>query len=195
MRTVILYGELAKRFGREHKFAVKNVHEAIRALKANFAGFASYMGRAHLDGYGFKIFTGGSFLTYDELGNPCGSSSSIRIVPVLLGAGSGWFKVLLGAVLVAAGIIVTGMSFGSASQVGGVLISVGAGLIFGGVADLLTSPPKGPLEREGSINKNSYLFNGPANVTAQGHAIPVFYGRLLVGTCVVSAGVESYEQQ
>lgn len=194
MRTVILYGELAKRFGREHRFAAKNVHEVIRALKANFAGFASYMGRAHLDGFGFKIFTGGGFLTYDELGNPCGGDDAIRIVPVLLGAGSGWFKVLLGAVLVVAGVLVTGLSFGSAGQVGGAMISVGVGLIFGGVADLLTSPPKGPGEREQSINKNSYLFNGPANVTAQGHAIPVFYGRAMVGSCVVSAGVESYEQ-
>lgn len=194
MRTVILYGELAKRFGREHKFAAKTVHEVIRALKANFPGFASFMGRAHLDGYGFKIFTAGGFLSYDELGNPTSSSDAIRIVPVLFGAGSGWFKVMLGAVLVVAGVLVTGMSFGSAGSVGGYLIGIGAGLIFGGVADLLTSAPKGLGEREQSINKNSYLFNGPANVTAQGHAIPAFYGRAMVGSCVVSAGIESYEQ-
>lgn len=195
MRTVKLYGELAKRFGKEHSFAVRNAREAIAALKATIPGFTAYMSRAHLSKVAFKVWAGGTSLDYSDLNNPSGRNDIIRISPVIMGAGSGWFKVLLGAVLVVGGILVTGLTFGAAGQVGGAMISVGVGLIFGGVADLLTSPPKGPAERESTINKNSYLFNGPANVTAQGNPIPVIYGRLLAGSCVISAGVESYEQQ
>ena len=39
MTTIILLGELGKRFGRRHKMAVATAAEAVRALCANFPTF------------------------------------------------------------------------------------------------------------------------------------------------------------
>jgi predicted phage tail protein len=39
MTTIILLGELGKRFGRRHKMAVASAAEAVRALCANFPTF------------------------------------------------------------------------------------------------------------------------------------------------------------
>jgi predicted phage tail protein len=39
----------------------------------------------------------------------------------------------------------------------------------------------------------SYLFNGPVNTTEQGNPVPVLYGRLIVGSQVVSASVCAYD--
>ena len=196
MRTIILYGELAKRFGKTHRFAVKNAAEAIRALKANFKGFDKYMCNAHQDNVGFKIFVGGTRVKdYPETYNPTGQNDIIRIVPVLVGSGgNGWVNVLIGAVLIVAGVFVSGASFGAASPLGTAMISAGIGLAIGGVAQLISPPPKTP-GTPGADQKQSAIFTGPVNVSAQGAAVPLGYGRMIVGSVVVSAGIETYEEQ
>ena len=193
MRTVILYGELAKRFGKYHRFAVLTSQEAIRALSANFKGFEAYFSSAHHDGYGFKIFVGGRGLRgYEETVSPTGQSEVIRIVPTLLGSGTGWVKIFVGAVLVAGGIVVSGLTWGGAAPVGGAMISLGLGLIIGGVTQLLTSPPAVPGNSD-TARKESYIFSGPENTSVQGKPVPVGYGRMIVGSAVISAGIEVYD--
>lgn len=193
MKTIVLYGELAKRFGKYHRFAVKNAAEAIRALKANFRGFEQYMAGAHLNGVGFRVFVGGSSVKdYPNLADPAGKAEVIRLVPVLMGSGNGWVKIFIGAVLVAGGILVTGLSFGAAGPLGTAMIGAGLGLIIGGVATLLTKPPSIPGSTEAE-RKTSHIFNGPENTAVQGKAVPVGYGRMIVGSCVISAGIETYD--
>lgn len=191
MRTIILYGALAKQFGKYHSFAVKNCAEAIRALKANFKGFESYMANAHNDGVGFKVFVGGHSLgDVSEIHDPSGSRDIIRIVPVIVGSKSGWFRIIVGAALVAAAVVVSGATFGAAAPLATVLGSLGASMIIGGVAQLLTKPPNLGIASQDS-SKQSYIFSGATNVSAQGAAVPVVYGEMLVGSVVVSAGIES----
>jgi len=190
MKTIILYGELAKRFGKNHRFAVKSAAEAIRALRANFKGFEKYMATAHLHGMGFKIFVGGHSLDYSEVPSPVGQKNEvIRIVPAVMGSGgSPWLRILVGAVLIVAGFYTSG--FG-----GQFLISLGAGLALGGVAQLLTKTPKlqtGTTDE--NKNKASYVFNGPQNVTAQGNPVPIIYGRVITGSAVISAGIDVHEE-
>lgn len=189
MKTIVLYGELAKKFGKHHKFAVKNVAEAIRALRANFRGFEQYMCGAHLDGIGFRVFVGGSSIQeISEINNPSGEKDIIRIVPVLSGSGSGWVKILIGVALVAAAIAVPGLG-PLALTVG----AFGAAMIIGGVSQLLTHPPS--VNTDSSNNsKQSYIFSGPQNVSSVGSAIPVGYGRMMVGSVVISAGVTTSNQ-
>jgi len=190
LKTIILYGELAKRFGRVHRFSVKNAAEAIRALKANFKGFENYMTNAHTQNVGFKVFVGGSKIQkYNEIHNPCGKDEIIRIVPVLAGSGA-WVRILIGAVLVVAAVAVTALG---APNAGFALGAAGVGLIIGGVAQLLTTPPKDPTTNDPD-RKNSYVFNGPLNTSAQGRPVPVGYGRMIVGSVVISAGIETYEE-
>ena len=39
MMTILLYGALGKQFGRVHKYDVRNVAEAMRAMCATLSGF------------------------------------------------------------------------------------------------------------------------------------------------------------
>ena len=190
MKTLILYGELAKRFGKFHRFKVKNAAEAIRALKANFRGFEKFMCEAHLHGLQFKVFVGGrSVKDYPEIHNPSGRTEIIRLVPVLVGSKSGILKTLIGVVLIAAAVVISVASSGAlagfASQSLG---SLGAALVIGGIAQMLTKPPQ--KERP---DKESHIFNGPVNTTVQGKAVPVGYGRLIIGSAVISGGIETHE--
>jgi predicted phage tail protein len=190
MKTVILYGELAKRFGKTHRFAARNAAEVIRALRANCRGFEQFMCGAHRDGVGFKVFVGGHAIDRaSEIHNPSGQAEIIRLVPVVVGAGNGWVKIVIGAVLIAASVICPPLG-----GVGATLISAagmyGASLIIGGVAQLLTGPPDAPGKED---SKTSHIFSGPANRAAQGKAVPVGYGRMIIGSAVINAGVETYD--
>ncbi len=190
MKQIILYGELAKRFGKHHNFAVKNVSEAIRALSANCKGFHKMMAEAHRYGIGFSVKVGKLALnTESDAANPCGELDVIRIAPALFGS-SGVARILVGAVLVVGGILISGASFGAAGQIGGSMIYAGIGLIIGGVASLLTGPPKIDLPGK---ETQSYIFNGATNTTTQGGIVPVGYGRMIVGSIVISAGIETHE--
>lgn len=187
MRTIILYGELASRFGKTHRLAVKNVAEAIRALRANFQGFEKYMCSAQENGIGFRVFVGGHGIgSVNEINDPSGLGEVIRIAPVVMGS-SAIAKIIVGAILVAASIF--------CPPLGGLLGTLvtsagmyGASLIIGGVSTLLAGPPK---EKE---DNSSHIFSGPANRAVQGICVPLGYGRMIVGSAVVSAGIETYDQ-
>lgn len=43
----------------------------------------------------------------------------------------------------------------------------------------------------GSSNQPSYVFNGAVNTESQGHPVPLCYGRMRVGSAVISAGIEA----
>lgn len=195
MKTIILYGELANRFGKYHRFAVRNAGEAIRALRANFKGFEQYMCGAHLDGVGFKVFIGGHSIgsKVEEIHHPSSDREIIRIVPVLAGSGSGWSKIIIGAILVAAAVVATALTAGSASPLLATAIQsaglIGASLIIGGIAQLLTKTP----DNNSGNNRNSHIFSGPQNTVAVGNPVPVVYGRMMVGSCVISAGITTVD--
>jgi predicted phage tail protein len=185
MRTIKLYGELGKKFGKIHRFLVKTPAEAIRALCANFPEFERYMMTAHEKNVGFHVWNGSYQMeNADESRDP--AAQVIKIVPVIMGANA-TTRIIIGSVLIIAGVAANMTGVGAAASP--YLISAGVGLALGGVIELLSPVPKikGPEERP--ENKPSYLFNGPVNTTAQGHPVPIGYGRLRVGGGIVSAGV------
>lgn len=195
MKTVVLYGELANRFGKYHRLSVRTPAEAIRALKANHKGFERFMCEAHRNNIGFRLFVGTKRVQaqkIDEIHYPMGHAEVIRMVPVIVGSG-GWVRVLIGVVLVAAAVTIGVLSAGGFGSVSISLGTAGLGLIIGGAMQLLTTPPKDPT-RDDPDKKTSYIFNGPANTSAQGRAVPVGYGRMIVGSAVISAGIETHEE-
>lgn len=194
MRKIILYGELGKRFGREHNFAVKNAAEAIQALSVNFKGFKEFLRSAHKYGVGFKVFVGRSSLSdAKEVGLPSSDIDDILISPAIFGSG-GFVKILIGATLIAAGAVINILSVGGATPVGNALISVGIGLALNGVYELLASPPNTNTGNGTDINGQSFIFSGPENVTRQGGGVPLGYGRMMIGSTVISAGIEDSDQ-
>jgi predicted phage tail protein len=186
MRTIRLYGELGETYGRVHRFKVKSPAEALRALVANFPGFEKDMIESKSKGIGFRVKNGTRHLEDEtEVHDP--ASGEIHITPVVFGAGGGFGKILIGAALIAAAVFVPFL----APVVAQAALGVGLSLVLGGVSQLLSPQPKAQAPPERPENTPSYVFNGPVNTTAQGQAVPIGYGKLIVGGAVLSAGIST----
>ena len=68
-----------------------------------------------------------------------------------------------------------------------ILIQVVIAVAMGFIMKALFKPPKPKEERQ----TRSYLFSGPENTAAQGIPVPLGYGRLRVGSVVVSASLRN----
>lgn len=187
MKTIRLYGELARKFGDTHVLAVKSPAEAVRAMIANFPEMQAHLIKSGDRGVDYQVKIDDEDIDEKQLNFPV--SKEISFIPVIRGASSGTAKIIVGAVLVVAGILLTVYSAGTGAAIGGYMISAGIGLMLGGVIQLLTPVPKAEDPAESASNKPSYVFNGPVNTTAQGQPVPIGYGRLIVGGAVISAGV------
>ena len=187
---VRLYGVLGSKFGRVHHLAVANAAEAVRALSVLVPGFDGFLTRAKDNGMGFAVFYGKRNLTEDDLLNPHGHEN-IRIAPILMGSkNGGWLSIIVGAVLIAAGYIFSPVTGGASLA----LVPAGYAMIAGGIVQLLTPMPKGRSAKDRPENQPSYVFNGPINTQAQGNPVPVVYGKMIVGSAVLSAGINAVDQ-
>ena len=207
-REVKVYGPLAKFVGQRRFLAeINSAAEAVRMLLANFPGLERHMADQH-----YKVIVDGCEAELGQLDHP--ASQCIKIVPVLGGAGGGGVgKIIAGVALVALAII---NPFGAAAigTFGGAAIGVstavgviGATLALGGVSQLLSPTPQigqiGPASMspgglrttttEGSEMdpQESYSFSGIQNTSRQGLPVPIVYGETIVGSVVISAGIDT----
>jgi predicted phage tail protein len=182
MVTIKLHGFLSEIFPSEIELEVRSVQDAIRALRANFDNFEQELTK---DGREYHIVVNGS-LDYGEeklIQSPLGQAKSIDIIPVTKGSKeSGIFQIILGVILIVAGLV-TGNIY---------LVQAGVSLVIGGIALLLA--PDLETEGYGDDSENS-TFSGAANVSGQGFPVPVGYGRLIVGSHVISATLLSSEER
>ena len=186
MREIRLYGELARRYGRSFMMEVDSVAEAIRALSANFKGFEQELMTAHLRGVEYVVRCGDEDIPEENLRNHLSLNKPIRIAPVVVGRKKGGvLQTIIGAVLIVVGVIMTanGIPFGAN------LIQAGVALVAGGILQMLTPTPKAKDPNENPENTPNTYFDGAVNTTAQGHPVPLGYGRLLVGSAVISGGL------
>ncbi len=187
LKTIKLYGILAKKFGKEFHLAVDNTREAMRALSVQVPGFEHFMLHAHEQGLEFAVFQDNENISETEL-DMSTSAKVIKVVPKVKGAG-GVVQTIVGAVLVVAGIVVgatlgwTGV--GGAVAVG--LIGAGAGMMVGGIAMMLM-PKIDNQDQNQDGNKANKGFGGAVTTVAQGNPVPVLYGQREVGGFIASAG-------
>jgi predicted phage tail protein len=188
MKTIVLLGELGRRFGRRHMLDVASPAEAVRALMANFKDFAEFVSTSQERNVGYRVLNMREDVGQDELHLPAGRR--IVIAPVIAGGGGTFGKIIMGAVLIAFAVfnpaLASTVLFGS-TTIGSVAFGIGLSLALGGVAQLLSPPPKstGPKEED----PPSYVFDGAVNTAAQGQPVPIGYGRMIVGSAVISAGI------
>jgi predicted phage tail protein len=125
-------------------------------------------------------------LTAEELHDPAGAAP-ISIVPVVAGAGAVG-RIIVGIALVAFSLLLPGVG----AVIGGALMTkiglIGGALILTGIAELLTPTPTTSKD-EGDPRK-SFSFSGIQNVSRAGVPVPVVYGETLVGSVVISAGID-----
>jgi predicted phage tail protein len=189
LRKIKLYGQLAKFIGRRVLEAdVATAAEAVRMLAANFPGLEKHMADQH-----YRVTVGTYDLTLDEIHDPAGQQD-IKIVPVIAGAGGEVGRILAGVALIALAAFVPIAVFGIALN--SAVLGIGASLVLGGVAQLLAPVPRVP-QGPGSDNdpRKTFNFSGIQQTSRQGVPVPCVYGLTLVGSVVISAGVDTVQVQ
>jgi predicted phage tail protein len=173
---------------------VATAAEAVRFLLANWPELERHMSNQH-----YRVSIGTYDLELEELHHPAGAAP-ISFVPVVAGAGAVG-RVLAGIALIAlafipgigtatAAAIAAGAKAGL-TVVGTALFGIGASLVLGGVAQLLTPVPKVP--KGDDDPRKSYSFSGIQQTSRQGVPVPVVYGEALVGSVVISAGIDTVQ--
>ena len=193
LRKVKLYGELAEFVGHKELDAVINsTADAIRFLITNFPKLEAHMAQRY-----YKVLIDDYEIGKEDIHNPTGKSD-INIVPVITGASGNFGKVLLGGLLIGAAILVPGAapalagtmftagSAGASALVVG-MANIGMSIAMMGVSELLSPAPDVPEEAETLEN---YAFSGVTNVARVGTPVPIAYGRLFVGSSVISSGLD-----
>jgi predicted phage tail protein len=178
LRKIKLYGKLAKFIGhRVLEADVASAAEAVRFLLANWPELEAHMNDQH-----YRVSIGTYDLTAEELHDPAGAAP-ISFVPVVAGAGAVG-RIIAGIALVAIGLFVPGIGALGVQ----ILVGVGASLVLGGIAQLLTPTPSTSTD-EGDPRK-SFSFSGIQNTNRAGVPVPVIYGETLTGSVVISAGID-----
>ena len=186
LKTIKLYGILAKKFGKEFKLNIENTREAMRALSVQVPGFENCMLHAHEQGLEFAVFQDKQNIGENEL-DMSTEAKVIKIVPKVKGSG-GAVQTIIGAVLVVVGVLITIGTLGGGAPLGAALIGAGIGMMVGGVAMMLMPKVDNTQDENQDGNKANKGFGGAVTTVAQGNPVPVLYGRREVGGFIASAG-------
>ena len=182
LKKIKVYGTLRKFLGQaEFEVDLNTPREALSFLKCNFEGIEKHMSEQI-----YTIQCGAKVITEDLL-NFC-SQDDIRIIPVVHG---NFFGIILGAIgLFGGGLLST--------LITSTLTSIGTSMLIDGVTQLL-SPQQNNLSPTGQDSldpaalASNYSFTGLTNISRAGVPVNLVYGEILVGSIVVSNGVDTVQ--
>lgn len=196
LSKVRVYGRIAKFLKRRvFEAEISSAAEAVRFLLANFPHLEPELAQGH-----YRISVGTYDLSEDELAHPVGRQE-VKIIPVVAGAGATG-RIIAGVALVAltfgiGAIASAGVTLGGLAGIGTVgtaFVGIGASLVIGGVAELLTPVPTLPTGADSNQDpRKSYSFSGIQQTSRAGVPVPICYGEVLTGSVVISAGIETVQ--
>ena len=184
MVNVRFYGSL-KQFGTEFRLDCKTLAEVVQALTSQIPKLRQFIQQGL-----FTVRVGREYLDNRHLEQGLNQhlkdNSTVHFTPVLKGSKkAGLFQTIVGAVMVVVGAF-TSWAGGAA------LIAGGIGLMAGGVAQMLTKMPSMSTGKDAE-RKQSTSFSNLSNMAAQGRPMPLAYGRIRVGSLIISQGVETMD--
>ena len=190
LKKIKVYGTLRKFLGQaEFEVDLNTPREAISFLVCNFKGIEKHMADQF-----YTIQVGARVITEDLLSFR--SQDDIKIIPVVHG---NFLPILLGAAsLFTASTITAGTFLGSTLLVSA-LTTMGTTLIIDGVTSMLTpqettqSAVSGQDSTDPSALASNYSFTGLTNISNAGVPVNLVYGEIMVGSIVVSNGVDTVQ--
>jgi len=204
MKVVKVYGALRKRLGQcRFEFEVDTPAQAIKALCVNFPGLERWFLDSDQNGMAFRVTVGRERITNQDASVavlPWSERDVFSIAPVMTGAGSGSGQILAGIGIIALSIITGGIAsagvalggFLGIGTVGTAFVGLGATLVLGGIAQLISPQPDISALQRGkeAARLESFSFSGIVNTSQQGMPVPIVYGRAFVGSAVLSSGLD-----
>ena len=207
LRKIKLYGELAKEIGHKEfeDINVSNVAQAVSFLINNFPQLESHMANRYykvIANKYYQVLFGKEDVNIHELHFPVGKSD-IKFVPVISGSG-GIGKALFGGALIALSFGVGGLFTAPLTMSGGfaaaglgakAAFGIGAGLVLGGVSDMLFPTPKAPEFSSEQDPRLSFAFSGTQQTSRAGTPVPLVYGEIFTGSVVISSSIDTEQVQ
>jgi len=204
MKVVKVYGALRKRLGRcRFEFDVNTPAQAIKALCVNFPGLDKWLIDSEQDGVGYRVTVSKEKVTEENVAPlllPFSDKEVFSITPVIAGAGRGGGGILAGLGLVALAVATggAGLVFGVSGFSAGLGISAAVGniglfLVLGGIAQAISPQPELSSLDDGpdAARLESFSFSNVVNTARQGLPVPIAYGRVFVGSQVISSGLDT----
>lgn len=185
LTKIYLDGALGDQFGHEWEFDISSAKEAIKMVDANAPGAIKWI-RDHANKYTHyqvvvEYRSGDTEDLSEDTYFKCRGMRTIRFVPIIEGSGK-WTQSIIGAVLMVIGVWTDNPE----------LIKRGAFMVASGAISALLTRTGNVRLSSGSAKGAELLsevFDGPTNTTTQGSPVTLIYGRCLVGSQVISAGV------
>ena len=193
MVNVRFYGSL-KQFGSEFRLDCQTTAEIVQALTSQIPKLRQFIQQGL-----FTVRVGRDYFDnrYLEQGlsHKRKDDATVHFTPVLKGSKRGGLFGVIAGVAIIAGAIALGPLAGIISTNAAWIVgSVGASLLLGGVAQMLTKMPEMKMGTE-KEKKQSTAFSNLSNMTAQGKPMPLAYGRMRVGSLIISQGVETMDTE
>jgi len=175
-------------------------------LCVNFPGLEKWLIDSEKDGIGYRVAVSKEKATEQDVSPllmPFSDKEVFSITPVVAGAGRGVGTILAGVALVGLAVATggTGLSLGLSGFSGGLGVSAAVGnvglfLTLTGIAQAISPQPEIGLERGREAAKlESFVFNNVVNTAKQGLPVPIAYGRVFVGSAVLSSGLDVDQKQ
>lgn len=199
LKTVYFYGRLRDLVGRESvQLSGDSVYELIDGVSTAFK--EQLRPTPDRERIVVKVR---DFDTEDDIRRPLKEDETeIHVYPTLMGGGGkngGLFKIIVGVIMVAVvawAIVATGgMAALMAGQtsltwLGSTMLTMGAGLILGGVIDLMMPQPKMDMSASNDIESSKYI-GAQGNTIKIGTSIPLLLGRHRGNGHFISFNVDS----
>ena len=203
LKVVKVYGALRKRLGQcRFEFDVATPAQAIKALCVNFPGLEKWLIDSEKHGVGYRVAVSKEKATEENIAlllMPFSDREVFSITPVVAGAGRGTGQILAGLALITVGIVSggTGFALNATQGVGffGSSFAAAAGnlgvfLTLSGIATAISPQPSLNSTLDESVQLESFTFSNVVNTSRQGMPCPIAYGRVFVGSAVLSSGLD-----
>lgn len=173
MTEIHLHGILGKKYGRLHRFAIKEPRDVVRALEANYENFSKDIKDLLKKNIVYTMVADDQWVQ-GMLFNK-NKIKKIDFVPAIIGSGP----------------VVTGYAL-TWWMVATLVISIASAVYAYVQAGKQQYPQIPGAEGISSANSKSLAFSNRENVTEQGNPVPLVYGRLKVGSFVVQSSIKSF---
>ena len=193
LKKIKVYGTLRKFLGQaEFEVDLNTPREAISFLVCNFKGIEKHMAEQI-----YTIQVGTKVITEDLLN--LNTKDDIKIIPLVHG---NLFQILLGAGALIAKSAIPAKILGStllSTVVTTTLATIGTSMVVDGVTSMLTpqqnnqSVASGQDSLDPAALASNYSFTGLTNISNAGVPVNLVYGEILVGSIVVSNGVDTVQ--
>ena len=182
MTTVNIEGHLGRVFGYVWNLQVSTFRELFSAMEANSKNLRSYLHQNKKEYW--AIFVDGERVESDKFLQTNIKAKKVKIIPILAGAAAALAGFLVAQLGIQSAFIVGLLEFVLTVLISAA-ISFGISML---MAKLLsTNDPE-------AMKTTSFLFASAENTTEQGQVVPVGYGRIKVGSKVISVAASNIDK-